>query len=64
MMVALMHLCASPGLGAGSVVEGEEELPWEQAGHGAFATGNVTKCREYWRIFTRSPVLMNWIEEG
>ena len=65
MMVVLMHLHASPGLGAGSInVEGEEELPWEPAGHGAIARGSVTKCWEFLRTFTRSPVGMNWIEEG
>ena len=64
MMVVLMHLCASPGLGAGSKnVEGEEELPWEPASHGAIATSSVTKCKEFWRTFAHSPVVMNWIEE-
>ena len=57
MMGVLMHLCASPGLGAGSeYMEGEEEVPWELAGHGDNSTGNIT--------FVRSPVVMNWIEEG
>ncbi len=65
MMVILMHLCASSGLGAGSENgEEEEELPWEPASHGAIATGSITKCKEFWRTFVRSPVVMNWIEEG
>jgi hypothetical protein len=66
MMVVLMHLCTSYILGAGSeYAEGEEELPWEPAGHGVIATGSVTKCREFSRTFiTRSPVVMKWIEEG
>ncbi len=65
MMVVLMHLCASPGLSAGSEnVEGEEELPWEIAGHGAIATCNITKCKEFWRTFVHDPVAMNWIDEG
>ncbi len=64
MMVVLMHLCASPGLCAGlGNVEGEVELPWEPAGHGAIATGSITKCKEFWQTFVRSPVGMNWIEE-
>lgn len=41
-------LCIT-GVGAGMEnVEGEEDLPWDPAGHGATATGNVTKCREFW----------------
>ena len=65
MMVVSMHLCASPGLGAGSKnVEGEEELPWELDVHGAIATGNITKRKEFWRTFIRNPGVMNWIEEG
>ena len=65
MMVVLMCLGASPGLGTGSEnVDGEEELPWEQAGHVDIATCIVTKCREFWRTFTCIPVVMNWIEEG
>jgi hypothetical protein len=65
MTVVLMYLCASPGLGAGSEnVEGEGELPWEPTDHGAIATCSITKCKEFWRTFVRSPVVMNWIEEG
>jgi hypothetical protein len=65
MKVVLMHLCASPGLGAGSEnVEGEVELPWEPVGHGAIAIGNVTMCKEFWRTFVRSLGVMNWIKEG
>jgi hypothetical protein len=65
MMVVLMHLCASPGLGAGSEKnEGEEELPWELAGHGAIATCSITKCKEFRRTFVHIPVVMNCIEEG
>ncbi len=64
MMVVLMHLCALSGLRAGSgKVEGEEELPWELASHGAITTGNITKYKELWRTFVRSPVVMNWIEK-
>ena len=65
MMVVLIHLCASPGLGAGSEnVEGEEELTWELASQGAIATCSILTCKEFWRPFVRSPVVMNWIEEG
>ena len=60
-----MHLCASPGLGAGSEnMEGEEELPWEPASHGDIATGTTTKCQEFWRTFVRSPVVKKGIEKG
>ena len=31
---------------------------WETVGHGAVATSNVTKCKEFLRTFTRSPLLM------
>ena len=65
MMGVLIHLCASPGLGAGSEnMEGEKELPWEPASHGDIATGNITKCQKFWRTFVRSPMVMNWIKEG
>ncbi len=60
MMSVLMHLCASSGIGAGKKnVEVEEDLPWEPAGHGAIATGIITKCQEFWRTFVRSPVVMS-----
>jgi len=62
---SIMHLGASPGLGAGSENgEGEEEIPWEPAGHGAIATGSITKCKEFWRTFVHNLVVINWIEEG
>jgi hypothetical protein len=65
MMAVLMHLYASPGLGAGSEnAEGEEELRWETAGHNAIARGNITEYTEFWRTFVRSPLGMNWILEG
>ena len=64
-MSVLMHLCASPGVGAGIAnPEAEEDRPWEPAGHGAIATGSITKCKEFWRTFVRNPVVMKWIEEG
>ena len=54
-----MHLCALPGVGAGiEHVDGEEDLPWELAGHGAIATGSITKRKELWQTFVRSPVVM------
>jgi hypothetical protein len=59
MMSVLMHLFASPDLGAGiNNAEGEEDLPWEPAGHGAIATGSITKYKEFWRTFVHSPVVM------
>ena len=36
-----------------------EELPWGPAGHGAIATVSITKCKEFWRTFVHSPVVMN-----
>ncbi len=64
MMIVLMHLCSSPGVRAGiENVEGEEDLSWEPARHGTIATGSITKCKEFWRTFIRSPVVMKWIEE-
>ena len=42
----------------------ESELPCEPAGHGAIATGSVQSCKEFWRTFVRSPVVMDWIENG
>jgi hypothetical protein len=55
----LMHIYASPGVGAGfENTEGDEELPWEPTGHGAIATSSITKCQEFWRTFVRSPVVM------
>ncbi len=40
-------LCIT-GVGAGMKnAEGEEDLPWDPAGHGAIATGSVTKCQEF-----------------
>ena len=60
-----MHPHALSGVGARTDnAEGEDELPWEPAGHGEIATGSVTKCQEFWRTFVRSPVVMKWIEEG
>ena len=65
MMVVFMHLPAFPSLGTGSKsVKGEEKLPWEPIGHGAIAIGSITKRKEVWRTFARSPGVMNWIEEG
>ncbi len=59
-----MHLNASIGVGAGfENADGDEELPWEPEGHGAIATGSITKCKEFWRTFVRSPVVMKCIEE-
>ncbi len=61
----LMHLYALSGVGAGfDNADGDDELPWEPAGHGAIATRTITKCQEFWRTFVRSPVVMSWIEEG
>jgi hypothetical protein len=60
-----MHLYALSGVGSRvDNAEGEDELPWGPAGHGAIATGNIIKCQEFWRTFVRSPVVMSWIEEG
>jgi hypothetical protein len=39
-------------------------LPWEPAGHGETATVSVRSCKEFWRTFVRSSVVMQWIEEG
>ncbi len=42
----------------------ETELQCEPAGHGAIATGSVESCKEFWRKFVRSTVVMDWIENG
>jgi hypothetical protein len=48
--------------------EGEDmeelDIPCEPAGHGAIATGSVQSCKEFWRSFVRSAVVMDWIENG
>jgi hypothetical protein len=33
-------------------------------GHGAIATGSITKCQEFSQTLVRSPVVMTCIEEG
>ncbi len=43
---------------------GRRDLPWKPAGHGAIATGSITKRKDFWQTFARSPVVMKWIEEG
>ncbi len=42
----------------------DDELPCEPAGHGVIATGSVQSCKEFWRNFVRSTVVMDWIENG
>ena len=42
----------------------EMDIPCEPAGHGEIATGSVTSCKEFWRTFVRSSVVMDWIEHG
>ena len=42
----------------------EGVLPCEPVGHGVIATGSVQSCSQFWRTFVRSPVVMDWIEEG
>ncbi len=42
----------------------DAELPWEPAGHGQIATCSVSSCKEFWRFFVRSPVVLEWIEHG
>ena len=37
----------------------ESDLPFEPAGHGDIATGSVQSCKEFWRTFVRSPVVMD-----
>ena len=37
----------------------ELDIPCEPAGHGAIATGNVQSCKEFWRSFVRSAVVMD-----
>jgi len=39
-------------------------LPWEPARHGEIATGSVSKCKEFWRTFVMSSVMMEWIQHG
>ena len=39
-------------------------MPCESAGHGAIATGSVQSCKEFWRTFVRSVLVMDWIENG
>ena len=39
-------------------------LPWEPARHGEIATGSVSKCKEFWRTFVTSSVMMEWIQHG
>ncbi len=33
-------------------------------GHRLIATGSVQSCKEFWRTFVRSTVVMDWIENG
>ena len=42
----------------------DTDLPCEPAGHGIIATGSVESCKEFWRTFVRSSVVMDWIENG
>ena len=44
--------------------EDTEDIPWEPAGYGQIAIGSVTSCKEFWRTFVRSSVVMDWIEHG
>ena len=44
--------------------EDSDPLPWEPAGHGAIAAGNVASCAAFWRTFVHNLVAMTWIEEG
>jgi len=41
----------------------DNDLPCEPAGHGVIATESVESCKEFWRIFVRSSVVMDWIEK-
>jgi hypothetical protein len=42
----------------------DADLPCEPGGHGVIATGSVESCKELWRIFVRSSVVMDWIDNG
>ena len=33
---------------------GDMDIPWEPADHGQNATGGITGCRKFWRIFVRN----------
>ncbi len=40
------------------------DFPCESVGHGEIATGSVESCKEFWRSFLRSSVVMDWVEHG
>ncbi len=42
----------------------DTDIPCEPVGHGEIATGSVESCKDYWRSFLRSSVVMEWVEYG
>ena len=40
------------------------DLPCEPVGSGQIATGSVRKSAAFWRTFTRSSLVLSWIEKG
>ena len=42
----------------------ERDIPCEPASHGEIATVSVISCKEFWRTFVRSSVVMDWIKHG
>ena len=42
----------------------ELDVPFEPAGSEPLATGNVTKCATFWRTLVKSPIVMDWIDNG
>ena len=47
-----------------SEVAVDPDIPSKPVGHEEIATGNVKSCKEFWRSFVRSPVSIDWIENG
>jgi len=45
-------------------VDRELDVPFELAGSEPLATGNVTKCAAISRTFIKSPIVMDWIDNG
>ena len=40
------------------------DMPCEPAGYWEITIGSVSNYAAFWRIFVRSSVVMDWIEEG
>ncbi len=40
------------------------DLPCEPVGSGQIATGSVRKLAAFWRTFTKSSLVLSWIEKG